>query len=204
MVRRDVVGRVGAPSASHRATVCNLRIAILASIQALLLIAYLNVSACSAVQTAAWSSPRIAGHNGRTVGGVSPTSSSFDRHRMYSIRGRHQQQHCSPTNLSIHQSSMIDLRCSGSASGSRLFPQRELCSRSYNMPTRLMLSSSNDSSNNEVDERQRSPLVKVWLSFRKFLAKFWVSTCIEIFFLLIENLLTSRCTNLCSLTFSSL
>jgi len=80
-------------------------------------------------------------------------------------------------NNRIHSSSTTIIRCSTytsrSCGQSSLFPQR---SSSILSPSRsiLQMSSENQVDNNE--EGTNCPVTKLWLSFRKLLAKFWVSS----------------------------
>ena len=88
-----------------------------------------------------------------------------------------------PTSRLANQSNRIQssstARCSSytshSCSQSSLFPQR---SSSVLSPSRSILQMSSD--NNQVDnsdkEETNCPVTKLWLSFRKLLAKFWVSS----------------------------
>ena len=74
----------------------------------------------------------------------------------------------------IHSSSTTTSRCitytshTGSCSQSSLFPQRSSSIRR----SILQMSSENQVENNE---ETKCPVTKLWLSFRKLLAKFWVS-----------------------------
>jgi len=77
----------------------------------------------------------------------------------------------------IHSSSITTSRCStytshttGSCSQSNLFPQR---SSSIRRSILQQMSDNNQVDNNE--EGTNCPVTKLWLSFRKLLAKFWVS-----------------------------
>ena len=78
----------------------------------------------------------------------------------------------------IQSSSTTTSRCStytshtGSCNQSRLFPQR---SSSVLSPSRSILQMSSE---NQVDNNEETncPVTKLWLSFRKLLAKFWVSS----------------------------
>ena len=75
-------------------------------------------------------------------------------------------------NNRIHSSSATTNRSytshTGSCNQSNLFPQRSSSSRS----SILQMSSDNQVDNNE---ETNCPVTKLWLSFRKLLAKFWVS-----------------------------
>jgi len=89
-------------------------------------------------------------------------------------------------NNRIRSSSTTNSRCStytshttGSCSQSSLFPQR---SSSVLSPCRSILQMSD---NNQVDNNEETncPVTKLWLSFRKLLAKFWVSSSLVLSFL---------------------
>lgn len=79
-------------------------------------------------------------------------------------------------NSRIHSSSTTTSRCdtytshTGSCSQSSLFPQRSSSIR------RSILQISSDNNSVDNNEETKCPVTKLWLSFRKLLAKFWVSS----------------------------
>lgn len=73
-----------------------------------------------------------------------------------------------------------------SSTNSRLFPQRRTASSS------LMMSSNDDDVSNDESSSSSNPLVKVWLSLRKLLARFWV----RLFIFMTSKMCSSGCINI--------
>ena len=58
-------------------------------------------------------------------------------------------------------------------SDSDLFPQRQ--HHHHHRSKQLILQMANDTSNNDVSEDNKNPLVRIWLKLRTFMSKLWVS-----------------------------